>query len=350
MSIYKGDTLIAGGGTAYSAFEPYVNSTITERLNEVTQNMVVFDKILDSNQHTVTIPNIDLSKGPYTIEIDGKSTEDTDVGLTLTNVNPSNYWQMGQYFIGAFGDSEQNNLSYTRGFRPGKTSWYYAQSLRPFPTKIEAQLEKSQLSDDSLGTVRYMWTTKCVWSSKQVDANCFGVVTGLSNNIVSLTYTCHASSANFMAGTRFTVRRKYAPVVTGRSTSAPIDEIVAGLQSQLSGMTPVVLYNDSTGTNGTITLTQSINNFTRLKIYTRSNDDLIHGYEIYTGFNNSVKADLTQHNFVTNSTCYLKSKWISITGTKLTVGGYGELSINTSGVIHSNKDYLYITRIEGYRY
>lgn len=346
MSLYKGDQLIAGISDLSERIKEGINSSV----GNLVSDQLIFNKVLSSDAHSVTIPNIDLSKGPYTIEIDGKSTEDTDVGLTLTNVNPSNYWQMGQYFIGTFTGSEQNNLSYTRGFRPNRTAWYYAQSLRPFPTKIEAQLEKSQLSDDSLGTVRYMWTTKCIWSGKQVDANCFGVVTGLSNNTVSLTYTCQTSSANFKAGTRFTVRRKYIPSLTTRSTSAPIDEIVAGLQSQLSGMTPVVLYNDSTGTTGSITLTQSINNFTRLKIYTRSNGNLLNCSEIYTGFSNSVKADLTQHSFITNTVCYLKSKSVTINGSLLTVDGYGELGISVSGVTHTNEDQIYITRIEGYRY
>ena len=114
----------------------------------------------------------------------------------------------------------------------------------------------------------------------------------------------------------------------------------------INNLTPVVLYdNDTTGTGGTVTLSETSANFTYLEIFFRCNQ--------YTKIYNSVKVYLPDQKYVSltsiqtdNNGFGIYSAHVKINGTTITKSNYGIYWTN-SGYTHT--DYIYITRVIGYR-
>lgn len=111
----------------------------------------------------------------------------------------------------------------------------------------------------------------------------------------------------------------------------------------------VNLYNNTSGSTGTITLSQSAANFTYLKIYFKSNDNYYNECTVYGP--NSKKAML-MNGYVDNApTSILKMHICTISGTSITRGDYEELAINGLNIASHNNNggnKCYITRVDGY--
>lgn len=94
------------------------------------------------------------------------------------------------------------------------------------------------------------------------------------------------------------------------------------------GQKPVSLYDNSTGTSGTVTLSQTSANFNWLEIIYRNNDGFTASVKIFAP--NGKKAIL-QGNYTDSSGVWLKNKTVQISGTSITSLGCTETKITSSG-------------------
>lgn len=114
---------------------------------------------------------------------------------------------------------------------------------------------------------------------------------------------------------------------------------------------PKVLYNNSTGSDSTITLNDSSANYEYLEIYFRTNDSNVYQSSIRVFSPNGKYVPLIFYLVAGNGTSiYAKMKNVFINGN--TISNYGsrycEMSI-TSSVSVKNNNFIYITRVVGYK-
>lgn len=112
-----------------------------------------------------------------------------------------------------------------------------------------------------------------------------------------------------------------------------------------------VLYDNSTGTNGTVTLSDSAANYDYLEIYFRTNDstDYKNSVKIYSPDNALVP--LSYPLVAANGTAiYWKTKTVRVSGNSIFSSDgsrYAEATIKATTSI-SQKNYVYITKVIGY--
>lgn len=112
----------------------------------------------------------------------------------------------------------------------------------------------------------------------------------------------------------------------------------------------VTLYENSSGSNGTITLSETSANFKELEIFFRNNDNVYNSVKVSSP---NGKAVHLAANTTTSGMSYHKEKTISITGTTIQTrytNGYIEYSISSGGVSYTGaNNYIYIIKVIGYR-
>ena len=106
-----------------------------------------------------------------------------------------------------------------------------------------------------------------------------------------------------------------------------------------------VLYDGgTTGTNGTVTLSEDVSNFVRLKIFFRGNDNNQNFTEVMVDkLSSSVTLAVP---YVTSSGRWDKIKLVTISGTSITNGNYQETQFWGA---YSSANNVYITRVEGWK-
>lgn len=108
----------------------------------------------------------------------------------------------------------------------------------------------------------------------------------------------------------------------------------------------VELYNDSTGSNTSITLSETAANFKYIEIFYRSNDNYYNSEKVYLPNQKNVSL-ISQWTGPTS--LYLKTSVCEINGTAINfLNGY-EVSIDTTGTAIATRSGIYITRVIGYK-
>lgn len=123
------------------------------------------------------------------------------------------------------------------------------------------------------------------------------------------------------------------------------NEVFNGIIPRYQNLIPTTLYNNSSGSNGTITLSDNITNYSYVEIYFRTND----GAE----FRGSQKIEVVNGTNVislqfihpVSGNYYIKVREIQIAGNRLTTLFSKE--IYSGGMSDSN--YIFITKILGYK-
>lgn len=160
-----------------------------------------------------------------------------------------------------------------------------------------------------------------------------GAVTGVANNATTI------GSAKLALATVGTPNLR---------DSAVSEAKVAGSAISLAKLKRTVLYNNTTGTTGTITLSETAANFTELEIFYRSNDDYYSSVRVYSP--NGKFVDLWCGLFGAGG-AYFKNRCVSISGTSITTNGdaYGQATVTASSTNYSHENRIYITRVVGYK-
>lgn len=116
-----------------------------------------------------------------------------------------------------------------------------------------------------------------------------------------------------------------------------------------TALAPDVLYNNATGSNGTITLSQSAANFDHLTIYYRDNDNENSSVDVYAPNGKQVTL-ATNHPGYDNGNMYIKARSVLISGTSIATASlnrYSQVSVEP-GLSRSKVNNIYITRVEAW--
>ena len=112
-----------------------------------------------------------------------------------------------------------------------------------------------------------------------------------------------------------------------------------------------ILYDNPSASNGTITLSDDVSNYSYLEIYFRTND----GWQ-YEGYQKCMMAgnNSTNHTLIatwttTSGACYFKAKNININGTSITNTGYAEVNLSGGAPTTTASNNIYIRRVLGYK-
>lgn len=109
---------------------------------------------------------------------------------------------------------------------------------------------------------------------------------------------------------------------------------------------PVVLYNNSTGTTGTVTLSETSANFSTIKIFYRSSGG---GYNSVEIFEPNGKQVYLITNAVNPLVSYYQNKLVEINGISITNINYNQNAVGTGSVSSSNDNNNRIIRVVGYK-
>lgn len=113
-------------------------------------------------------------------------------------------------------------------------------------------------------------------------------------------------------------------------------------------LNPTVLYNNTSGSNSNITLSDSAVNYEYIEIFFRSNDNTYNSVKIYEPNGKSISL-IAQYNNGSNIV-WFKITIVTISGTSITRGNAvdGKLISNSSAFVGSTSN-IYITRVVGYK-
>jgi hypothetical protein len=115
---------------------------------------------------------------------------------------------------------------------------------------------------------------------------------------------------------------------------------------ELEKLTPITLWEGETNNPNEITLSDSISNYKRLKIFFRDNDSQLRGVEIYTNNLNSIRVSLDSHY---NQGQWFNLKMKSILITDKSIGGIGAAEYEFGSQTISYNNNIFIMKIEGYK-
>ena len=107
-----------------------------------------------------------------------------------------------------------------------------------------------------------------------------------------------------------------------------------------------ILYDNSSGTTGTVTLSENATDYDYLEIYFRTNDNWTSSIKCMTSSGTQVNLIAT---FINETYLYLKVNKITINGNSITRQMGTETKSGNSGNIHSVINNIYITKVAGYR-
>lgn len=125
------------------------------------------------------------------------------------------------------------------------------------------------------------------------------------------------------------------------------------IKNVVNDFNPVVLYNNPSGSNGSITLSDSVANYSYIDIFYKSNDDYI-GSKRIPAMNCSTELLAYQSNASSEDAFYIKVRVVSISGTSITTRGqsnnyYKEVLLSSNGVNIYPNNYIYIIKVVGYK-
>lgn len=110
---------------------------------------------------------------------------------------------------------------------------------------------------------------------------------------------------------------------------------------------PTQLYNNATGSNGTITLSQTAANFNHMRIYYKHSDDNTYSsVDVYSPNSKLVLLTIIE---ATSSAAWIVGRLVQISGTSVsTYNNWYGVQNTTTGASYSHTNYVSIVRVEGW--
>lgn len=115
--------------------------------------------------------------------------------------------------------------------------------------------------------------------------------------------------------------------------------------NSVEGVQPIVLYDNSTGSDSTITLNETAANFSYLEIFYKNNDNEFSSVKVADP--NGKTITLMNVHANASSVAYFKSTTVQISGTSISPVSYSELGISASGTTFNNVNHNFITKVVG---
>ena len=240
----------------------------------------------------------------------------------------------GNYFNNSFG-SVSNTLTITWKYRKkGATSWTNGGTLTP------TKSGNTYSGDVSLGTTFDYQTAYdfIIYSSDKISSLNSQQPVKKGESIYDWGVDENGNNYLFVNGNLY-AKGNINEVTGNDSTNANFKSVE---------LKPVDLYDNSSGTNGTITLKETSANFSYLEIFFKENHDNFASIKINSP--NNKKTFLHQGYRVDENILYFKCSTILISDSSITqVSSSGFDLINQSVPNVTNLNYLYITKVIGYR-
>ena len=185
-----------------------------------------------------------------------------------------------------------------------------------------------------------------------------GAVTSVNNKTGAVTITKsdvglanvdNTADANKSVANADTVDNKHASDFLGATATAANSAKLGGSLPSAFAPAPTVLYNNTSGSNSTITLSQSAANFTHMRIYYNSDNSLYQSVDVYNPSGKVVGLFMMEGDV---NNMYYKFAHINISGTSITwdnsMHGFGWLGNGgTNNVLVTAKP-LKIVRVEAW--
>lgn len=113
----------------------------------------------------------------------------------------------------------------------------------------------------------------------------------------------------------------------------------------VEGVLPIVLYDNDSGSNGSITLNETAANFKYIEIFYKSNNSAYSSVKVADP--NGKTAVLMSVHPNSANTAYFKNTTVQISGTSVSPVSSSELGISASGTSFSTANNIYITKVVG---
>lgn len=172
----------------------------------------------------------------------------------------------------------------------------------------------------------------------------YGIATTSSNGLMSNT-----DKSKLDGITTGATKNMVENVLTSTSTINALSAAQGkALNDKING---TILYNNSSGTNGTVTLSETSDNFAYLEIFYQeaANSNTYNSVKVYSP--NGKRVSLTSRRLGDSKTNVFDEN-INISGTSITIAAKSNYSVNTSGISSYSFDfygYMKINKIVGYR-
>lgn len=115
--------------------------------------------------------------------------------------------------------------------------------------------------------------------------------------------------------------------------------------------TGTVLYENSSGTAGTVTLSDSVANYKKIIIHYRDNNGYYKALTVDDPDGKSISMEVLWHR-IGNSTLYFKVEQALITGSSIEIAGNkGQTRVgNNTSTVENGSEVIYIWKVVGYKY
>lgn len=179
--------------------------------------------------------------------------------------------------------------------------------------------------------------TSTASQASQDVASLTSTVSSLSSDVQSATTTANnaSSTASSALNTANTANGK---ADTNASNIATNTSDISALQTAIANLAPVVLYSNSTGTDGNVTLSDSVSNYSYLEIFAyeaQNSSEIYNKYDVNEGRDLNLSAITILQN---GNLARLESQTYTVSGNTITVksGTTGHVNIFTKTINEQN--------------
>ena len=135
--------------------------------------------------------------------------------------------------------------------------------------------------------------------------------------------------------------------VNANNLNNNFDELSDNINDLSENVKGTVLYNNSSGSNGQITLSDSVANYDYIEIFYGSiNRGGMNSVKVYNP--NNTRADFFIGSFF-EDTAYINNKRVAIANNAITNVTYGNGAFTTTGTTVGTQNSIYIYRVVGYK-
>lgn len=134
-------------------------------------------------------------------------------------------------------------------------------------------------------------------------------------------------------------------------TCSYINDLEDQIDAQINNLKAYSLYDNTSGSNGEITLSDSCANYSYIEILFMQNQSIYNSVKVYNPNNKEVSLMAIAPD-VSNSVIWFQTRVVKPSGNKISTvtNKYGQIALASgSGNAYSGQNFIYITKVIGYK-